>query len=395
MSKKRGNHEGSVYRAFKNGRWLYRAAMTIGHDRNGKPKRKTFTAPTRKEAQALLTEALHKHAHGLPVAPERQTVAAYLQRWLREFKESQVRYSTQQRYKQLVARHIEPAIGRVILSKLTGMDVQTLMNAALKSGLSPRSVQYIHTTLRQALEQATKLDLVERNVASLVDPPTVPRHEITPFDQGQTLEFLKAADGHRFQFLFLLALASGLRQGELLGLRWQDVDFQAGILHVRHGLQRQKGKLVLIETKTEKSRRALPLAPIATDALKGQLAAQRRHQLAHGESWNADGFVFTSEKGTPLDATNVSHEFRKLVATTNLPQIRFHDLRHTCATLLLLQGVDMNTIKDILGHSQISLTMNTYAHVLPIMKRHAADRLNAALTRPCHEDRLLEGMKPS
>jgi integrase len=394
MSRKRGNHEGSVYKIQKNGRSLYRAAITVGTNSDGKPKRKTFTAATREEAKNLLNEALHKQAHGLPVAPERQTVAVYLKRWLTEFKESQTRYSTLERYKQLIGRHIEPALGKIILSKLTGLDVQTMMNAALKSGLSPRSVQYIHTTLRQALDQAMKLDLVERNVASLVDPPSVSRHEITPFDQDQTLDFLKAIDGHRFQCLFLVALATGLRQGELLGLRWQDLDLKAGVLNVRHGLQRQQGKLVLIETKTEKSRRALPLAPIAWDALKAQLYTEKRLRSAHGGDWNADGFVFTSKTGTPLDATNVSHEFRKLLATTKLPQIRFHDLRHTCATLLLLQGVDMNTIKDILGHSQISLTMNTYAHVLPIMKRDAAQRLNDVLTQPRDERRTQE-RKPS
>ncbi len=377
---KRGNNEGSIYTFANNsGTRVYRAVVNLGYI-DGKLKRKAFTVATRQEAQAILTEAQHKISKGLPVAPERQTVAQYLTRWLDDFKEGTVRYATMQRYRVLVATHIVPALGSIILSKLTALDVQALLTAKSRAGLSARTVGYILTTLRNALQKALKLDMVERNVAQLVDPPAQRRREMKLFDETQTRAFLQAIQGDRREALYILTIACGLRQGEVLGLKWADVDLNRGVLTVRHALQRQGKTLVLVDTKTDRSRRALPVPAFALDYLKAHRDAQDRSRMMLEDSeWNAEGFVFTTQRGTPLDASNVTHEFQKALMMATLPKIRFHDLRHMTATVLHTLGVDLNTIKEVLGHSQISLTMDTYTHVQVATKQGAADTMSEYL----------------
>jgi len=184
---------------------------------------------------------------------------------------------------------------------------------------------------------------------------------------------------HRLGALFTVALALGLRQGEALGLRWDAVDFQTGVLTVRAALQRVGKQWQLVEPKSERSRRTIALPRVAVVALRAHRVRQKRERLLAGGDWKEAGFVFTTQIGTPLDPINLTKTFKRLLRVAGLPSIRFHDLRHTAATFLLAQGVDARTIMETLGHSQISLTLNTYSHVLPSLQRDAALRMNKIL----------------
>ena len=196
----------------------------------------------------------------------------------------------------------------------------------------------------------------------------------------QARAFLDAAHGQRLEALYAVALALGLRQGEALALRWVDLDLDAGFVTVRAGLQRVAGRLVLVEPKTPKSRRTIAAPPIVVAALRAHRSRQLQDRLAAGAAWQDLDFVFCTQTGGPLDSRNVTRDFQRSLAKAGLPHMRFHDLRHSCASLLLAQGVHPRVVMETLGHSQIALTLNTYSHVIPVLQREAADRMEAALS---------------
>ncbi|MGD9724361.1 MAG: tyrosine-type recombinase/integrase [Pirellulales bacterium] len=376
MAKKRGNREGSIFQR-ADGRWC--AVVSLGW-RNGRRHRKHFYGETRADVREQLTAALRAHQQGLPVDPERQTVAQFLDRWLTDCCEPSVRPSTLRSYRDTVRLHIAPVLGKLPLAKLSPHDVQTFIKAQLAAGLSPRSVQYHHSVLSRALNRAVKWDLVARNVAKLVAPPRVPRHEINPFAPDEARQFLDAVAGDRDEALYTVAIALGLRRGEALGLRWDDIDFDAGTLRVRHALQRAPTGLQLTEPKSDRSRRTIATPALVARALRAHRARQLTRRLAAGSRWQDTGFVFTTSLGTPMDERAVHKRFKAVLAAAGLRHQRFHDLRHACASLLLAQGVHPRGVMEVLGHSQISLTMNTYAHVMPTLLRDAADKMDAILS---------------
>lgn len=323
----------------------------------------------------------------MPILTERQTLAQFLDRWLDDVSKPSVRPKTYRFYQDHINLHIKPSLGKKQLEKLTPADVQHFVNDRLKTGLSPQTIRHIIATLRAALSIAVKWQLVHRNVAALVTLPRIQKQEMKIFTPEQANSFLDFIKGHRLEALFVMALSLGLRRGELLGLHWSDVDLDAVALRVNYALQRFDGKLHLVEPKTEKSRRKLPLPSLLLNALRAHRVRQLEERLALGSDWQETGFVFTSTIGTPLEPRNVNRTFDALIEKANkgleedkkLPKIRFHDLRHSCATFLLSQGVPMRTVMEILGHSQISLTMNTYAHVLPEMTSAAIGVMDAVL----------------
>lgn len=374
---RRGHGEGSI-RLRSDGRWESMPSLPNG-------SRKSFYGKTRKEVQDKLRVAKRALEDGLDVGTKDQSVAKYLEHWLEEIAKPGIRPGTYRSYELHVRLHIIPSIGHIKLSKLTPQDVQNLLNAKARSGLSPRSVQLTRATLRRALSYAVKWSMVPRNVASLVDPPTVTKKPVEPLSASQVRVFLSHSKDDRLGPLFHVAIASGLRQGALFGLEWEDVDFDAGTLRVRHALQRIDGVPSLVETKTVRSRRTIPLPASALHALRIQQDRQRFERQVAGSRWRESNFVFTSTVGTSLESRNVTHRFQQLIEAAGLPRQRFHDLRHCCASLMLLQGVSARTVMETLGHSQIALTMNTYAHIAPELQRDAADRLDELLTESTRE----------
>ena len=367
MPKRRGNNEGSIYLR-KDGRWA--AALSIPGRR-----RITFYGLSREDVRRKLAAAVR--ASDLRELPDSRgmSLGDYLDQWLREVAKPSVRPWTYKGYEVHVRRHINPVIGRVPLDKVEPLHVQSLMNRKLRDGLSAKSVRYIRGTLRTALTQAQRWGLVTRNAAALVDGPRVEPYEIRPLTPVETRRFLESVKGHRLEALYSVALSMGLRQGEALGLRWEDLDLEMGYLRVEKQLQRQNGKFQLVEPKTNRSRRTIVMPPSITSTLRKHRVRQDR-ELAFDKGWsNPFGLVFTTENGGPLDGTVVTHQFHRLLDQAGLPQRRFHDLRHSCATLLLAQGVPARVVMEILGHSQIALTMNTYAHVIPELRRDAAQRM--------------------
>ena len=368
---RRAKGEGSIFRR-KDGRW-------VGRTQNDAGQRYFVYGKTQRDVHQQLTVIKRDLQQGIPPITGRMTVAVYLESWLIDSAQSTVRESTFVSYRSIVRNHLIRQLGKVQLTKLTPQMIERFLNERLATGLSARRVQYLHAVLRRALNRAMKAGYVGRNVAMLVDPPRVPHTEIAPLTPSQARTLLEAAKGDRLEALYSVALALGLRQGEALGLRWEDVDFESGLIHVRFELQRIERQNRLVELKTRRSHRTLAMPPYIAGQLKEHGARQREDRVLLGPEWHVSDFVFTSQTGRPLSGTYVTHAFQRLLKRAGLPKKRFYDLRHSCATLLLVQGVPARVVMEILGHSQIGLTMNTYTHVLPELSRAAANGMQKFL----------------
>jgi integrase len=325
----------------------------------------------------LLVKIQRDVQQGLPIATKGQTVAQFLARWMEDSVKPTVRERTYESYAATTKLHIVPSIGRIALDKLTPQDVQRMMSDAMRRGLSAASAGYTRRVLRIALNQAMRWNLIVRNVAALAEPPRAARHEIRPLTVDQARHFLDTMKGDRLEALYTVATALGMRKGEIFGLRWQDVDLDAQTLTVRYQLQRVGGKKQLVEPKTERSRRTVALPAFAVVAIRAHKIRQLEERLWAGSRWQDWGLVFTTPIGTPLESANVTHAFHVALLRAELPRQRFHDLRHCAASLMLAQGVEMRTIMEVLGHSQISTTSDLYSHVAQSVKRDAADRMEA------------------
>lgn len=268
-----------------------------------------------------------------------------------------------------------PVIGRVKLDRLTGLQVERLMNAMAAAGASPKTAANVRGLLRSALNQALRWHLIARNPVLDTEAPKREQHEIEPFTRAEAKRFLEVVSGDRLEALWVLSLGMGLRQGEALGLTWQDVDLETGTLYVREQLQRVDGVLRRVPLKTERSRRTLAMpARIAT-----ALQEHRDRQLAEGRALLPSAYVFTTPEGGPLEARTVLRWFAALLERGGLRHVRFHDLRHSAATFLLAQGVPMRVVMEVLGHSQMSTTSDRYTHVALELQREAAARMDALL----------------
>jgi integrase len=343
--------------------------------------RKYFYGATAAEVQGQLLKARSDHSRGLPVAVERQTLTQFLTRWLEDSARVSTRPRIHERYAELIKLHIVPVLGSLRLEKVTPAHVQKLINQKLAEGLSPKSVRHVRGVLATALGRAAKWGMVARNVASLTDAPKVVRKEMRAFSPDEAQRFIEAVKGERFEALYLLAITLGARRGELLALRWGAIDFETRTLHVRNSLQRVNGSLQVSEVKSKKSRRQLPLLDFVAKSLRLQRARQSQERLVAGAGWHDSGFVFTTRIGTPVDPANLLDNFKRVLHKAELPDIRIHDLRHSTASLLIALNVHPRIVMELLGHSQISLTMDTYSHVVPDVLRDAIDKLGATLNR--------------
>jgi len=381
MPKKRGHKEGSIYQR-KDGRWV--AEILLGVDASGKRKVWRKYGKTRKEVADSIAEVLKEVRQGVLVEPSKQTLGEFLDSWMNDVVQGSVRPSTFQNYTYIL-RHVEP-LRSIPLSKLTPQVIQSLYRQMQERGLG-RTIKVLHAILHKAMDQALKWGMVPRNVLDAVETPKIEKKEFRPLTIEETEKFLDAALEDRLYALYVLAVTCGLRFGELLGLKWEDVDLTERRLTVRNQLQwipgagpDGKAEPRLIPPKTAKSRRTIRLPDVAVFALKRHKALQTQERLRAGDLWQDWGLVFTTEIGTPLDKSNVrNRSFYPLLEKARLPRIRFHDLRHTCATLLLTQGVHPKLVQEQLGHSEISMTLDTYSHIIGPMMDEVARTMDGLL----------------
>jgi integrase len=354
------------------GRWV--AAITL----EGR-KRKVFYGKTRKEAQEKLKKALHEQQKGTLITSPQQTMEQFLTQWLDTHKKS-VRIRTSERYEEYVRLHIIPVIGHVKLQKLTAQHVDALYAKKLDEGLSPTTVNTLHGVLHKALEDAMRWELIAKNVCDMVTPPRRAHYEITSLTMEQAQKLLVTAKGHNMEALFVLAITTGMRRGEVLALKWQDINFSQNQLQVRRIFTRAPGnRYIEAEPKTTKSRRNIMLAPMVVELLKQHHIRQLEAKKEAGTDWQERDLVFCTSLGTPLNPNKVIERFKTLLKRAELPDIRFHDLRHSAASILLSMDVHPKVVQELLGHNQISMTMDIYSHVLPTMQKDAMSKLNDAL----------------
>jgi integrase len=269
------------------------------------------------------------------------------------------------------------------LKAITLTHIRGLYREKLEAGSSARTVRYVHTTLHKALKQAVMDGLIPRNATEAVKPPQPSREEMRPLTPEQAKQFLQTAaeTEDRLEALYVLAIHPGLRQGELLGLKWDDVDLEDGSLQVRRTLTITKGGPVFTSPKTTGSRRSVKLTSGAIEVLKSHLERQLAEIDRVGSLWSENGLIFASETGEPINRHNLTRRsFKPLLKQAGLPEVRFHDLRHTCATLLLTRNVNPKIVSEMLGHSTIAITLDTYSHVLPNMRDQAAAAMEEALS---------------
>ena len=371
---RRGRGEGSIYKR-KEGRWAAAISLEGG-------KRSYLYGKTRAEVATKLRGAQQARANGLPFADGRMTLGEFLHTWLFDIASTRVRPRTWQGYEQIVRLHLTPALGQVRLAKLSPPHVERMMKDGLAAGRSPRAVAHDRAVLRAALNATMKWGLVGRNVAMLTDPPRVPEAEPHALSRADAQRILTAVEGDRLEALFTVALAVGLRQSEALGPRWSDIDLRTGRLSVGRALQRYDRDFHLDEPKTKRSRRTVALPGPVVQSLREHRARQLEERLRAGPAWVGERWgdlVFSNETGAPLHGTTVARRFKQLIAEAGLPPMRYQHLRHGAASLMAAQGVPPRVAMEVLGHSQISTTMNIYSHVAPESQQVAADRVAEAL----------------
>ncbi|GHO84395.1 tyrosine-type recombinase/integrase [Dictyobacter formicarum] len=324
---------------------------SISLDKGGQ---KVFYGKTKKEVTEKLVQFRHEQQQGVLIPTSQQALAEFLQ-------------------------------------------LQAFYELKLNSGLSPTTVTTIHNVLHKALQSAVKWNLVARNVCKLVSPPRRERFEVKVLSLEEIQKLLSVARGRDIEGLLCLAVATGLRRGELMGLKWQDIDLVAGTLQVKRTLSRVPSKMegqgyVEADTKTKKSRRSIVIAPFAIEALKQHRIRQLEAKLKVGSAWQENGYVFCTSIGTHVNPTrDILDPFKALLKEAGLPDVRFHDLRHSSATLLLSAGIHPKVVQEVLGHSNISITMDIYSHVLPNMQKDAMSRLDALIDEKKGEDEASSG----
>ncbi len=381
MGGRRGNNEGSIHQRKDTGKWV--GVISLENR-----KRKYIYGKTRKEVQEKMKVALHEQQQGKLITAPSQTVAQFLVDWLENTHKQRVRPRTYERYREAIDLHIVPALGHHKLEKLTPQHLNAFYAKKTSEGLAPATVIYYHSVLHNALGMAVRWELVSRNVCELASPPRRIRHEVQTLSIEQLQKLLATLAGHKWEALFSLALATGLRRGEILGLKWQDINFSTGKLQVRRILSRVPTKMenrvhvyVEAEPKTQKSRRNVAVASFVLILLREHRVHQLEAKLKAGPLWQENDYVFCTLHGTHLNPNHVVEELKKLLKQADLPDIRFHDLRHSAATLLLSLGVHPKVVQELLGHTQISMTMDIYSHVLPGMQEDAINRLHDALSK--------------
>ncbi|MCI0855162.1 MAG: site-specific integrase [Chloroflexi bacterium] len=375
---RRGTNEGSIYKR-SDGRWV--GVIHLGYE-GGRRRRKNIYGKTRADVAAKLREAQRMLSVGGTLGRERETVKTLLRKWLKDSAAPKVRPKTLQRYEEIVRLHLIPALGSIKVKNLSAEDVERMQNAALARGVAPRSLTQWRAVLKRALTVAMRWEWVTRNVASLAEPPRTEIYPVRALTIADAQALLAAVKGDRLEALFQVGLALGMRQGETLGLTWEDIDLEGGTLSVRRTLQRIKRAWVFSEPKTARSRRTIPLPEPVARALREHRSRQLEERLRAGPAWEGETWgdlAFPDEIGRPLSAFHVIRRFKALQELAGLPPMRYHDLRHGAASLMAAQGVPPRVAMELLGHSNIQTTLMIYTHVTQDDQREASDKVSAAI----------------
>jgi integrase len=371
-------------------KWCF--VLDIGTDpTTGKRKQKWFSGfKTKKEAEKAMIDKMHELEQGMYVEPSKTTIKEYFEQWLEDYAKSALRPTSFQTYYTLIHQHIIPSIGH-ITQQLQPMHLQRFYNEQLqrgrvdgKGGLSSQSVVKLHVIIKSALGHAVKWQLINRNVADLADPPAIRKRDIITLEADEVTHFLELAKESRYYIAFLLAISTGLRRGEILGLRWKDIQFEEKRASIQKNLVVVKGTPLLQEPKTKGSKRSISLPTTTVDALRKYKKVQAQEKLKQGALYQDNDLIVTTRFGTPVNPRHLLRSFYNLIKKANLPSIRFHDLRHTHATLMLQQGVHPKIVSERLGHSNTRITMDIYSHVLPSMQEEAVDQFEEMFLKNSH-----------
>ena len=365
---------------------VWAVVVDIGRDETGRRRQRWHSGfATKREASAALTEILGRVQSGAYVESSKRTVACFMREWLDSIRAT-VRPSTWEAYRMLAEVHIIPALGTVPIQRLTAAQLNALYADLLekgrrdgKGGLSARSVAYVHATIRKALAEAVRWQLLTRNVADQATPPRQQANgDLRTWSAEELRAFLAHVEGDRLHAAYVLAATTGLRRGELLGLRWRDLDLNAGRLSVTQTLVSVNYRVSFSTPKTAKGRRSVALDAATVAALRAHRARMLEERLSLGlGAPSADALVFTALDGSPLHPGQFSDRFDRLVKAAGVRRIRFHDLRHTYATLSLQARVHPKVVSERLGHSTISVTLDTYSHAVPGLQEEAAEKVAA------------------
>lgn len=368
---RRGHGEGAIYWREDRKRWLAELPLDNG-------KSKYFTGKTYAEAQRKLNLAKLEQRQGLLASGPKQTVKDFLNYWLEDVHKATLKVSTYALYRRHLDNHLIPHLGHIQLQKLKADHVQAFLNNEQKTGLKAGTIKLLYTILEAALNDAIQWQRLVINVCQGVKLPRQTRREVYLLDQEQAQRFLQSARGNRLDCIITLALTSAMRLGEILALRWEDVDLEGRMLQVRHTVDYIKGQgWVESEPKTESGRRSIRLTHIAVDALREHRISQLEIKQKAGAAWEEQGLVFPNRNGGYFRRPRLYAIFKKLLQEAGLPDMHFHDLRHNAATILLTMGVSMKAVQEILGHGSIVTTMNIYGHVLPTTHQEAMDDMDS------------------
>jgi len=381
ITNKRNAQGFGTIRKRSDGRWEARGI--VGRDPlTGKNIRKSIYGTSQDEVRKKLTQLTAAVDDGTYVEPSKLTVSMWLDIWTAEYL-GDVKPNTVHKYKSRCRLHLKPTLGTVKLADLSAHTIQTLVNRLQKNtgdkkGLSPKSIKDVHGVLHKALQQAVEIGYLRFNPSDACKLPRIDKQEIQPLDENAISAFLDAIQGHRYETIYTVSLFTGMRQGEVLGLSWASIDFKHGVITIDRQLQhnRETKSWEIITPKNSKTRRITP-APSVMSALWNWRQTQMKWRVNAGSAWSESGLVFTDELGSRLTPEMIRKPFKKIATSINIPESRFHDLRHSYAVAALSSGDDIKTVQKTLGHHTAAFTLDTYGHVTEKMEKESAARMEA------------------
>lgn len=378
MAQKKNAQGAGTIRKRPDGRWEARFSMGF-NPVTGKQVQKSIYGKSQKEVREKLSLVTTELDEGTYTEPAKETLGEWLDTWMETYVKFSVKPYTADIYQSACDIHIKPALGKIKLSELRAPQIQRFYNGLLtEKKLSPKTVRNVHGILHRALRQAMKLEMIRNNPTDLCDLPKVQRKEIKPMEQDQITTFLNTIQGHKYELVYRVTIFTGMRQGEVLGLTWDCVDFDHNTIFVNKQLQKTKrvgGQYVLVPTKNSRSR-TVTVAPSVMAVLKKQRARQAETRLLAGPEWdNPWNLVFTNELGGHLTHRAVYDQFKDVVRSIGMGSERFHDMRHTYAVASIESGDDIKTVQANLGHATASFTLDVYGHVTQKMRQQSADRM--------------------